>query len=65
MDKNVKMYLIWTERLDADGVHRFKEFNNLDSLNSFLNTLNGDDVTSIRVIAGLLLEHREGNELIA
>ena len=63
MDKNVKMYLIWTESLDPVGVYQFKEFNNLDSLNSFLNTLSGDSVTSIRVIAGLLLEHREGNEL--
>lgn len=58
MDKTVRMFLVWEEKTDPINTHRFREFPNYDSLNNFLGSLDADNIKSVRIIAGLLMDYR-------
>ena len=59
MDLNVKMYLIWGERTDAPHTYRMRTFKNLAALNDFLTALHSQNIRSVKVISGIVLEDRE------
>lgn len=58
LEKNVRLYLIWSRR---SGETFVEDFLNYDGLNGFLQRLDSDDIVSVRVVAGMLLEERVGD----
>lgn len=61
IDKTVKMYLL-CELLDGVDGKFFREFNNLDELNQYLQSpedLDIDMVQSMKIVSGILLDQRD------
>lgn len=59
MDKIVRMYLIWSERLDPHGTYRVRSFPHIGALEDFLLALDSTNVKSVKILSGILLEERE------
>ena len=57
MDKEVKMILLWKTIMNP--MYEMKIFKNIDALNKFVTTeLDGNEVTELKVVAGLIIEDR-------